>query len=246
MWWLTLLQRGLFSFAEHFLPKLGYKARAHIMNDMLMGLDGGKMSASLPEFKIDCLDSPETVRRKISEIRCEEGQVQENGLLAIMKLVLIPISNLRLERLKGNTGANLEEGQGDLGDQQPFCSLNAPEGTKFTIVLSPAEAAESKHYNSYEEIERDYASKKLSSRALKIAVVDAINSLLAHVRNRYDNDKEWQAAEKIAYPETEEECEQPLSWSQIQDPLLTLQQVPLNAPSRQFRFGSSARGQSFI
>jgi len=36
-------QRKIFTFAETFLPKIGYKKRLHFMNPMVPGLTGGKM-----------------------------------------------------------------------------------------------------------------------------------------------------------------------------------------------------------
>jgi tyrosyl-tRNA synthetase len=41
-------QRKLFIAAKEWLPKIGYKERAHLMNPMVPGLQGGKMSASDP------------------------------------------------------------------------------------------------------------------------------------------------------------------------------------------------------
>ena len=39
-------QRKIFTFAEAYLPKLGYAKRAHLMNAMVPGLAGGKMSSA--------------------------------------------------------------------------------------------------------------------------------------------------------------------------------------------------------
>ena len=52
------------------------------MNAMVPGLSGGKMSSSDPNSKIDFLDPPEVVRRKIKAAFCEEGNTAENGVLA--------------------------------------------------------------------------------------------------------------------------------------------------------------------
>ena len=41
-------QRKIFMFAEKYLPALGYKKRAHLMNPMIPGLTGDKMSSSEP------------------------------------------------------------------------------------------------------------------------------------------------------------------------------------------------------
>lgn len=173
-----------------------------MMNALLPGLTGSKMSASDPSSKIDCLDSPETVCKKISKVRCEEG---ENGILALLKILLIPISKLRLERMQSKAGTNPAEGQGTMGDQRPFSSVDAPEDTLFTIGLDAQDKGMLKHYKSYEEIERDFAEKKLHPEALKTAVASAINQLLAHIRKSYEESEEWQTVEKLAYPDPEEE-----------------------------------------
>ena len=81
-------QRKIFTFAEKYLPKLGYKQRIHLMNPMLPGLTGCKMSSSLPSSKIDLLDTPEMVKSKLSKAYAEEGIVENNGILAFTKYVL--------------------------------------------------------------------------------------------------------------------------------------------------------------
>jgi tyrosyl-tRNA synthetase len=90
------LQRKIFTFAELYLPRLGYTKRAHVMNPMVPGLGGGKMSASDPNSKIDLLDIPEVVKKKIKAAFCE-GNIEENGVLSFVGAVLIPISELRKE-----------------------------------------------------------------------------------------------------------------------------------------------------
>src|SRR6266571_9004705 len=119
------VQRKIFTFAELYLPRLGYAKRAHLMNAMVPGLAGGKMSASDPNSKIDILDPEDVIRRKLKSAFCEEGNIEGNGVLSFVEAVLIPMSQLRLER---NTV--LETG---LGDQRPFISDGAPPGTVFTI-----------------------------------------------------------------------------------------------------------------
>jgi len=58
---------------------------------MVPGLVGAKMSASDPDSKIDLLEDPETVNRKIKKAFCEEGNITENGLLSFSKMVIFPI-----------------------------------------------------------------------------------------------------------------------------------------------------------
>ncbi|KAJ2158510.1 Tyrosine--tRNA ligase cytoplasmic [Coemansia sp. RSA 552] len=88
-------QRKIFTFAEKYLPHLGYKKRIHLMNPMVPGLQGSKMSASDPNSKIDLLDGKKTVQNKLKKAFCEVGVVEGNGILSFAKFVLFPVSELR-------------------------------------------------------------------------------------------------------------------------------------------------------
>ncbi|KAK4126743.1 tyrosine tRNA ligase [Parathielavia appendiculata] len=88
-------QRKLFTAAKEWLPKLGYRERAHLLNPMVPGLHGGKMSSSDPDSKIDLLDPPETVAKKIKKAHAAPQVVEENGLLAFIEFVLLPAARLR-------------------------------------------------------------------------------------------------------------------------------------------------------
>ncbi|CAO3592338.1 unnamed protein product [Absidia cylindrospora] len=87
-------QRKIFVMAEKYLPLLGYQKRAHLMNPMVPGLTGTKMSSSDPDSKIDFLDSPQIVKKKIKKAFCEEGNITENGLLSFLKAVYFPLKSL--------------------------------------------------------------------------------------------------------------------------------------------------------
>jgi len=84
-------QRKIFVFAEKYLPQLGYQKRIHIMNPMVPGLTGGKMSASEEESKIDLLDDAAQVKKKLAKAFCEEGNINNNGVLSFAKHVLFPL-----------------------------------------------------------------------------------------------------------------------------------------------------------
>ncbi|KAK3374171.1 hypothetical protein B0T24DRAFT_679537 [Lasiosphaeria ovina] len=88
-------QRKLFTAAKEWLPKLGYKERAHIMNPMVPGLQGSKMSSSDPDSKIDLLDPPEVVTRKIKKAEAAPKVTEGNGLIAFTEFVLLPAASLR-------------------------------------------------------------------------------------------------------------------------------------------------------
>lgn len=188
-------QRKIFTFAELYLPRLGYSKRAHLMNPMVPGLMGGKMSASDPDSKIDFLDPPEVVKRKIKKAFCEEGNVSENGLLAFLEAVLIPVSRLRLERLRNEGGLDGQEGA---GSQKPFVADDAPEGTVFTITREKGGGPS--HYQNYQELKDDFAAKKIHPGDLKASVRDAIISLLGPIQATFFANEDWKQIEQLAYP----------------------------------------------
>jgi len=84
-------QRKIFTFAEKYLPQLGYKKRSHLMNPMVPGLTGGKMSSSEEDSKIDLLDSAALVKKKLKKAFCEPGNITDNGVLSFCKHVIFPL-----------------------------------------------------------------------------------------------------------------------------------------------------------
>ncbi|KAB5530877.1 hypothetical protein PHYPO_G00134430 [Pangasianodon hypophthalmus] len=84
-------QRKIFTLAEKYLPSLGYAKRIHMMNPMVPGLTGAKMSSSEEESKIDLLDKKEDVKKKLKKAFCEPGNIQNNGVLSFVKHVLFPL-----------------------------------------------------------------------------------------------------------------------------------------------------------
>ena len=171
------------------------------MNVIVEGLDGLKMSSSKPpETKIEFLDDPETVRTKVFKATCEDGITSPNGLLGILRDVLIPISELRVERLQGATALNLGEGNSALGDQNPFISSDAPRGTLFSFSDESIRGT-TQHYSSFSDIEHAFAQRKLSSNMLKSSITSALNQLLAPIREIYAASDEWQRIDRLAYPD---------------------------------------------
>lgn len=166
------------------------------MNPILSSLVNGKMSSSDPAHtKIMFLDGPETVQQKISGAYCKDGDVVTNGILPILKEIIIPISVFRSKRLWRE-----ESIESRLDNCRPFCSEDAPEGTVFTIEQDSENGWEGGHYKAYAEIERDFADQRLRSATLKTAIAGALNLLLAPIRKAYEQDEGWQAVDKLAYP----------------------------------------------
>ncbi|CAK9783584.1 hypothetical protein CC85DRAFT_287776 [Cutaneotrichosporon oleaginosum] len=185
-------QRKIFMFAAHYLPKLGYAKRAHLMNAMVPGLSGGKMSASDPKSKIDFLDSPADVKAKIKAAVSEPGVVEGNGILAFVKAVLIPAQIMRDEQARAR---GEERYIGELS----FASPTSPLGTVFTIAR-PEKFGGDLHFSSYQELEDAYAAEKLHPGDLKSGVTDALIRLLAPIRKVYDSSPDWQEVDRLGYP----------------------------------------------
>ncbi|KAJ4405787.1 Tyrosine--tRNA ligase cytoplasmic [Neurospora sp. IMI 360204] len=101
-------QRKLFAAAKDWLPRLGYKERAHIMNPMVPGLQGSKMSSSDPDSKIDLLDAPDVVTKKIRKAEAAPKVTEGNGLISFIEYVLLPAAQLlgkegfRVDRSRDN------------------------------------------------------------------------------------------------------------------------------------------------
>lgn len=105
-------QRKILMLARERLPSLGYKPRVEIMTPILPGLTGTKMSASDKKSKIDLLDSPEDVKKKINKAHCVAGEVKDNGVLAFLQYVIFVLKEDRNESLiierPEKFGGNLE------------------------------------------------------------------------------------------------------------------------------------------
>lgn len=160
-------QRKIFTLAEENLPGIGYKKRAHLMNAMVPGLgQGGKMSASDPNSKIDVTEDPKVVKKKISSAFCAPGNVEENGLLAFLENIVQPIQELKSEKAG-------------------FFDFAVDRPEKYGGPI---------HYTSLKQLREDFAAENLSPVDLKAGVADRINELLAPIREAYEADEEFKQA----------------------------------------------------
>ncbi|KAL4771141.1 hypothetical protein BDW60DRAFT_69322 [Aspergillus nidulans var. acristatus] len=88
-------QRKLFAAAVEWLPKIGYRKRAHLVTPMVAGLSGGKMSSSVQDSKIDLLDGPDVIQKKIRKAEAAPKIVEDNGVIAMVEYVLLPAAGLK-------------------------------------------------------------------------------------------------------------------------------------------------------
>lgn len=82
-------QRKILVFAREFMPQIGYKRRIELMIPFIRGLTpDGKMSSSNKSSKIDLLDDEKTIKQKLKNAYCEEGN-PENGVLDFAVTVIM-------------------------------------------------------------------------------------------------------------------------------------------------------------
>lgn len=126
-----------------------------------------KMSKSKPDTAIFMTDTAEEVKRKIIKAYCPEGVVDDNPVLDYCKQIIFNAQYLKREK------SLLTEG-------------------KF-MVIRKEEFGGDVSFNTYEELEKYYAEKKLFPLDLKNAVIDYLNELLQPVRDHFENNAEAKA-----------------------------------------------------
>jgi len=84
-------QRKIMVLARENLSKIGYQPRIEIMNPLIPGLtQGGKMSSSIDDSKIDLIDDEKTIQNKLNKAYCIEGDIN-NGIFPFLKFILMVI-----------------------------------------------------------------------------------------------------------------------------------------------------------
>lgn len=165
-------QRKIFVLAEENLNGIGYKKRAHLMNPMVPGLgQGGKMSASDPNSKIDVIEDPKIVKKKIGAAFCAPGDAN-NGLIAFIENVIQPIHELKTEE----------------------------RGSFSFYIDRPDKYGGPIKFDSVKELRDAFVNGNLSPVDLKAGVTDKINELLEPIRTAFEESKEFQAAAADGYP----------------------------------------------
>lgn len=134
--------------------------------------------------KIELTDDSRTISNKTLEIPFYEthtGYSTSNPALDILRTIIIPLSQLHIDhKLR-----NVSECEVDFA-ADPFTTLDAPEGTLFTIEVAIWCFGEcvNKHYRNYEEIESDWGLGRMGEEDLKLAVARSLCCVLEWLRGR--------------------------------------------------------------
>jgi tyrosyl-tRNA synthetase len=104
-------QRKIMVYAREILPKIGYSPRIELLNPLIRGLVGEKMSSSVEAGKVDLMDSPEMVVKKINKADCVTGDAN-NGIMALLKYFIFIVKEDASEKFvierSEKYGGNLE------------------------------------------------------------------------------------------------------------------------------------------
>lgn len=181
-------QRNVHVVAREAAKDLGQQKPVAIHHHLLQGLmqpifttdEGGKkvldpeaakMSKSKPDSAVFIHDSPDEIKRKVSNAYAPEGIVEFN-----------PILDWTRHLIFYNQGHTL---QGLSLKDTPF------------VVVRKTEYGGDKSYSIYEDLEKDYAEKKLHPQDLKIAVAEWLIQKLEPARKYFEDPKRKTALEEI-------------------------------------------------
>jgi tyrosyl-tRNA synthetase len=104
-----LEQRKIHMLALESLKDINYKKPFLIHHELIPSLKGpgqGKMSSSVKESMISIKDSEKEIKSKLSKAYCPEGNIKDNPVLSIIKLIIFPrydkFEIFRSEKFGGN------------------------------------------------------------------------------------------------------------------------------------------------
>ena len=164
-------QRKTFALANDTMTNaLGFKTRAHLINPMVPDLSGGKMSSSDRESKIDLLDDPASIQKKIAKAYCAPGKTEGNGILAFIQHVLLPYSQLQ-----------------------------SPDGKTAAISVVLKDQKEPTILRSFAEVTEAYAADRLTPQLAKQIVEESLIKFTSSIRHQFETDKQWQRIANAGY-----------------------------------------------
>lgn len=132
---------------------------------------------------ISFLDSPADVKRKLKGVFCAEGEVEGNGVLSIVRHLLVPIGALFVEQGRAADRVWADE-----------------ESAIITIKGDPKFGGATVHYGSADELDKAFAAKEVHPGDLKTAVTNALIALLAPLQADLEKDAEFAKITAEAYP----------------------------------------------
>ena len=140
-------QRGIYMLSRELFRERGEDPPVCVFAPLLSGLSGGKMSASDATSKVNLTDDPDTVAEKLQGAYCPQGEVEDNGVLEYLELLVFPVleerdEHFEVERPEEYGGDLVYESYGGLetdfvsGELHPQDLKNAAAGY-ISAVIDP-------------------------------------------------------------------------------------------------------------
>jgi tyrosyl-tRNA synthetase len=104
-------QRKIHMLALESLKDINYQTPFLIHHELIPSLKGpakGKMSSSDKSGMISIIDSDKEIKSKINKAYCNEGEIKDNPILGIIKLVIFPRNKKFLIKRPEKFGGNLD------------------------------------------------------------------------------------------------------------------------------------------
>lgn len=130
-------QRKIFGYSMDYTPKIGLEHKCtYLMNPIVPGLstkpknigEETKMSSSEPNSKIDLLDSPDIIKKKVNKAFCEQQNIEDNSVLELYKnLIFKLVNNFTLERDEKYGGNVIFNSYQELEDSYANNSVTPPD-----------------------------------------------------------------------------------------------------------------------
>jgi tyrosyl-tRNA synthetase len=155
----------------------------------------------MADSKIDLLDPPEVVTKKIKKAVAAPKVVEENGVLAFVEFVLLPAAEL-----KGKREFRVERERDGLEPLVYTTIEQMHEDYRNDVVRKKKKKKKQKTCSSFEgeilssSVLTNIPPKQLTPQLLKPAVSKMLNELLAPIQAAFSASKEWQEVAERAYP----------------------------------------------
>lgn len=212
-------QRKLFTYSRKLMPKLGYKKRHYFMTEMVPGLRFEKKESIIPLIS----DTMAPLTEKLQSII--QDSKDKNSLLASLKEFLDINSqtnnNVQLEKMSAsNQDSKIDlldtRNQikskinkaycfpGDIDDNSPLVLLEKiifrllEHKNQIFIIDRPEKFGGPLKFETFEKVKEAYKNQELHPADLKLGIVDALDSIIAPIRAKFET-SELKSLLKKAY-----------------------------------------------
>lgn len=162
-----------------------------------------KMSASDPNSKIDLLEEPNKVKKKVASAYCAPGEVEGNGLIGFVEYVIFPISEL----VDGSGSFHIARPE-QYGGEINYTSIEAMKKDFADNILSPQDlklGVTAKINQLLEPLRKDFANDVEFQEAEKFGYPAPVEVKKTKKKEKKNKGSRYPGAQKSASPVVEDE-----------------------------------------